>query len=142
MFKARSSEIEALQARDVMEQQEAHRILKEHWGAGNYPANSNAAAAFLKRLPEAIRGDLVAGRLANGKAILNSPEVVSFFAQMERELNPAGSVVPNSANPVQAVRDELATLEKRMVADKGWYKDTASQNRYMELVTAQQKFAS
>ena len=60
-----------------------------------------------------------------------------FFADIARKLNPAGTVVPNSNNPTQAISDEIAKLEGRMGEDE-WYKDQESQTRLQELYTARE----
>ena len=67
--------------------------------------------------------------------MFNSPEVLAWFNDVARKVNPAGTVVPNANNPVQAIDDEIKALESKMGMPE-WYKDTQSQERYRELVNA------
>ena len=134
MLAGREVEAEAIEAQDGVDSQTTSRQLKDAW-KGDYQTNLNMIQGLTAQLPEAIRAEFEGARLANGKAVFNSPEVMAFFADMARKVNPAGTVVPNSANPTQAISDEIAKLEGRM-GDDGWHKDTASQARIQQLYKA------
>ena len=70
---------------------------------------------------------------------MNNPEMLMFLADMSRKTNPAATVVPNSTNPVGAIKDEISTIEALMKADDPKYwKDEGMQARYRELLTAQE----
>lgn len=76
--------------------------------------------------------------MADGKGMLNSPEVMVFLADLARKVNPGGTVVPNSDNPIQSIKDEIATLEARMSEDD-WHKDTDANNRLEALYEAEEQ---
>lgn len=137
-LKGREAEAQATAQQDGVDTQTCDRQLKEMWG-GDVETNKNIVMNHLAQLPESVREDFMNGRLANGKAWFNSPEVMGFFADSARALNPAGTVVPNSNNPVQAIDTEIAALEARM-GDADWHKDKAAQKRYMELVEAKENY--
>lgn len=78
-------------------------------------------------------GDIV------GEALLaSSPEVVKEFANIARELNPSATVVPNSANPMQSIQDEIASLRSQMRDQKSWAKNQKGQARLIDLISAEQ----
>ena len=134
MLAGREAESEAMEAQDGVDSQTTSRQLKDAW-KGDYQANLNMVQGLVGQLPSSIRDEFAGARMADGKAMFNSPEVMVFFADMARKLNPAGTVVPNSANPTQAISDEIAKLEGRM-GDTDWHKDTASQARIQQLYKA------
>ena len=140
MLAGREAEAEAMQAQDGMDTQTTTRQLKEAWGA-DYQTNLNMVQGLTAQLPETIRAEFEGARMADGKAMFNSPEVMTFFADMARKLNPAGTVVPGSNNPTQAITDEIAKLEARM-GDTDWHKDTTAQNRIQELYKARDAMKS
>jgi len=134
MLAGREAEAEAMEAQDGVDTQTTVRQLKDAW-KGDYQTNTNMVQGLISQLPESIRDDFLGARLADGKALFNSPEAMVFFADLARKVNPAGTVVPNSANPSQAVSDEIGKLEGRMT-DPSWFKDKEAQNRLQELYRA------
>lgn len=134
MLVARQNEAKALQAQDGVDKQQAEKILNETWG-NDFNTNINMIQGLVNQLPETVRNDFISARLADGTALFSSPEVAVFFADMARKVNPAGTVVPNSNNPLQSINDEIAALEGKMGTDE-WFKDVNAQKRYQELVTA------
>ena len=133
-LKGREVEADALMSQDGIDQQSAVRQLKETWG-GEYDLNINMTRNLINQLPESVRDSFANGQLAGGRAIMNSPEMMVFFADLARKLNPMGTVVPNANNPVQTMNDEITALEKRM-GDDDWHKDTTAQARYQALLNA------
>ena len=123
------------QQQDGIQQQQATSALKEAWGS-DYQTNINMVTGFVNGLPESVREDFMNARLPDGRALFNSPEAMVFFADTARKLNPAGTVVPNSNNPVQSINDEIKALESRMGTPE-WSKDTSAQQRLMSLYDAQ-----
>jgi len=109
---SRDAEIEAQQSDDGVHAMQTTNQLKAAWGQ-DYETNINIIQGFTNQLPETIRDDFMSARLADGRAVFNSPEMMVFFADVARKLNPAGAVVPNSTNPVQSINDEVAELEKK-----------------------------
>jgi hypothetical protein len=137
VLSARQEEAEALQAQDGLHLQQAERQLKEAWGQ-DYNTNVNLAKMFLAQFPESVRDELASARLAGGRALFNSPEVMNTLTEMMRTVAPAATVVPNANNPVQSINDEIAKLEARM-GDREWFKDDAAQKRYRELLDARDR---
>ena len=132
IVKAQTIAAEAAIADDNIHKQTSVAALKETWGA-DYKMNTNMVAGLIAQLPGEIKETFESARLADGRGVFNSPEMMVFFADIARKLDPAGTVVPNANNPTQAVTDEIAKLEKQMVDDPNWHKDKASNNRLIEL---------
>lgn len=135
-LQSRQSQIEEQGVRDNLDMQTATKMTKELWG-GDYQTNINMIQGLMSKLPESVRGSFENARFADGSALFNSPEVLSFLSDMARVANPAGTVVGNSNNPTQAMTDEIKTLEGRM-SDDDWFKDTDAQTRLRNLYTAQE----
>ena len=136
MLKGREIEAEAMQQQDGMHTQQTVQQLKSAWGQ-DFETNKNMVQGLVAQLPETVRESFENARLADGRAVFNSPEMMVFFADTARKLNPAGTVVPNANNPTQAISDEIAKLEGRM-GDEDWFKDTEAQNRLQELYRARE----
>ena len=134
MLKGREAEQDAKIAQDGLDEQTTTRQIKEAWGQ-DYQANLNLIQGLAQQLPESVRDDFLNARLGDGRALFNAPEVMVYFADMARKLNPSATVVPNSNNPVQSINDEIKALEAKMGTDE-WHKDQDSQQRYMALVDA------
>jgi len=137
MLQAREAEYEAIQNQDGLDTQQAERQLKEVWGA-DHTRNLNAVLGMVRTLPDSVREDFENARLANGRALFNSPEFMTWLADMAYKANPAATVVPGSNNPVQSINDEIKALEKRMGTPE-WYKDEDAQKRYQDLIDARER---
>jgi len=137
MMTARQVEEDAITQQDGMDQQTTTSLIKEEWG-GDYKTNVNMIKGLMNTLPESVKEEFENARLADGRALFNSPEVLVFMANIARTMNPSGTVVPNSNNPTQAITDELKTLESRMGTDE-WFKDEPAQKRYRDLLDAQER---
>lgn len=135
MLDARAVEEESIVQQDGLDTQTTRTLLKDNWGS-DYQSNLNMIKGLTNQLPESVRDDFMNARLADGKALFNSPEVTQFLVDIARKVNPAGTVVPNSANPTEAIDSEIKTLEGRMGTDE-WFKDNKSQERYQQLIEAQ-----
>ena len=137
--KAQAQIQERREAQDSVDAQQGQAALREAWG-GDYQANINRVDALLSRIPEEIRDDFKGARMADGRGVLNTPGVMEFLASMSREVDPAGSVVPNASNPVQAVEDEIKQIETTMRDDPDKYwGDRAMQQRLEDLYEAQER---
>lgn len=130
----RLDEFDAVASEDGVHKQTAIRQLKDTWG-GDYDTNVNLIKGMTARLPESVRELFADARLGDGRPVFSSPEMMVFFADIERQLNPLGTVVPDSPNQVKAIEDEIAELEARMGTDE-WYKDEKANARYTDLVNA------
>lgn len=137
-YTGQEAQIAALEEQDNTDRSTALESLKEEWGP-DYHSNKNALSAIINQIPESVREEFTNARLADGTALLNSPEMLMFLADMSRKTNPAATVVPNAANPAGAIKDEIKTIEALMAADDPKYwKDEGTQARYRELITAQE----
>lgn len=128
----RRTEAQAAEAREQkMFEQQTEEVLRTKWGP-EYPANKNMAQDFaVSRFGDEI-----------GKSIMQAgPNAVEAMAAIAREINPAGTIVPNSSNPGQSIADELAQLQKE-IGTPDWFRSPQKQKRYQELVDAQAKIQS
>lgn len=116
--------------------------LRAEWGA-EYQANLNLVKGFIATAPEAVQGQILNARLADGTPLASHPDVLRWFAGNARTLNPMGTIVPGSADPTGAVETELAGLKKMMGDDTSeyWKGPNADKNqaRYRELLTFQER---
>ncbi len=140
-FAAREADIAAVEVKDDGDRTDALATLRDEWGP-DFQSNKNALSALVNQIPEAAREPFMNARLGDGTAMMNSPEVLMFLADVSRKTNPAATVVPNSNNPSQAIADEKAEIESLMAANSPKYwKDEAMQARYRELLTAEEGMA-
>lgn len=138
MLKGREHEQQALTQQDGLDKQTADRQLRDAWGQ-DFETNHGLVRNLINGLPETIRDDFASARLADGTAVFNSPEMLNFFAEAMRAINPAATVVPaGNGNPTQAISSRIAELEGQMGTDS-WYKDEASQKELRDLYDAQER---
>lgn len=136
----RIQEQQASAMRDANEtaRNEGMDALRTEWG-GEFKGNLNAISGMLSTIPEDARNAIMSARDSTGLLLFNQPGVVKAFAQLARELNPAATVVPNhGGDPGKAIGDEIKEIEKIMGSEAYW-KDTAKQARYRELVAARDR---
>ena len=117
--------------------------LRQEWGA-DYRTNKAMAEALLTRAPAGFRDRFMNGYLADHTPIKASPEAWKWLVQMEREINPAATVVPGAGGDVgKTIAAELIDL-KKLMADgnsKYWKGPEAEQlqARYRQLLEADAK---
>ena len=122
---------------------ETEEKLRQEWGA-DYKTNKAMAEALLARAPAGFRDRFLNGYLADHRPIKASPEAWKWLVQLEREINPAATVVPASVGDQgKAIEVEIQDLKKLMgnKASEYWEgpKAESLQKRYRELVGAQEK---
>ena len=124
--------------------QKTDQMLKQEWGA-DYTLNKNLAESFLSRAPAGFKDRFWNGYLADHMPIRASPDMWKWLVQVEREINPAATVVTSSsANLGQTVEAELSQFRAWMAAPKGspeyqkYWGDEKAQERYRQLLTAQE----
>lgn len=131
-------------ARDTEVRMKTFDQLRDEFGPG-YKNEVKIAYAVLDNAPEGVRESFLAGRLADGSLIGDSPEIIRWLNTLSRELNPVGVVVPGSgSNAVQAVEAERDSLRQMMGDRKSdyWRKGPVGdklQARYRDLTTALSK---
>jgi len=106
---------------------QAEETLRAEWGP-EYLPNKNRAEDFAVHTFGA----------EVGKALMEAgPDVVKAVSGLARQLNPEMTLVPNSANPSQAIADELAALNK-IIGTNEWYNSPDKQARYLQLQQGQE----
>lgn len=138
--------------RDNTQRTEAEEALRQSWPGGDYQTNLTALTAFIGRLPEGVRDVFKNSRGADGRALLNNPDIVKALVAFERDINPMATVMPNSSNPMQAMASEKADIQAKMKdAHSEYHKgpivdaqtgETKLQKRYREIIEAEQRMAS
>ena len=123
--------------------QDADDKLRQEWGA-DYRPNMAMADALLSRAPAGFRDRFLNGYLDDHTPIKASTEAWKWLVQMEREINPAGTVVPGAgANTGKAIEAELTDIKALMANRESEYwkgpKAEAMQARYRELLGAKEK---
>lgn len=111
--------------------------LRAEW-QGDYRANVARISAMLDQAPQGVK-DLVAGaRAHDGTIIGDHPEVLRWLADVARQLNPAGVIIPAAGgNQASSIEDEIKQIEEVMEKDRAKYnKDEKMQARLRELYTA------
>lgn len=140
MLRSDQAKADAFVSQDGIDQQITGKQLKEAWG-GDYTTNLNVVKGLINQLPANVKEQFESARMLDGKAVFNSPEMMIAMAEWARKINPSATVVPNSANPMQTMTDEIKALEDRM-GDAGWHKDTDAQARYQSLITAKEQMST
>jgi hypothetical protein len=82
--------VEKMQETDVEHRDETVDELKREWGA-EYKSTMAGIKNMLAGAPSGVSEVLSAGRGPDGRALMNTPAVVRWLAQMDRELNPMGT---------------------------------------------------
>lgn len=134
----------ALQQRsenDDINMQEVEDVLRVEWGT-DYRGNKAKIEAFLDTGPEGVKVALFEARSPDGSLLANNPDVIRFWVDKARELNPTITVVPGEgAEQAQGIADEMKELMLQAGAPKGTKEHTAywkggGQQRYNKLVDA------
>lgn len=117
--------------------------LRADWGA-DYRVNKAMAEQLLSRAPAGFRDRFMNGYLSDRSPIKASAEAWKWLVQLEREINPAASVVPGAGgDPGKTIADELESIRKVMRTDRKTYdKDEKMQERYRQLLVAQAKITA
>jgi len=140
MLKGREMESQGLIKQDGLDMQQSTAMLRDAWGQ-DYEMNIGLVQGVLQGLPETVRDSFANARLADGTAVFNSPEMMNFFADAARAINPAATVVPaGNGNPMQAVTGRIAELEGKM-GEAGWHKDANSQQELLRLYDARDRMS-
>jgi hypothetical protein len=137
----REQEVQRIAETDADEKAATEDALRAEWG-GEYRRNLAAINSMLDGAPSGVK-EMLSGARSGKSAVFNNPQVVQWFAQIARELNPAATVVPGASNPGSAISDEIAQIEGLMGdrASKYWKGPEAEklQQRYRDLVSVRDK---
>lgn len=125
--------------RDAEFKKEAEASLKSEWG-GDMSGNFAAMRPYFESVAPQLFENLMGGRLADGMKVGNHPDVLKFFAHKAVAENPMATIVPAGGSSTESLNNEIKAMEARMRDDRAaWHKDTAAQERYRKLITAQEK---
>jgi hypothetical protein len=133
-------------ANDLDDYNGATQELKEEWGPA-YQRNINAIGSIFQtapggsdwKNPESLLAKFMAGRLADGTLIGNSPDVIRLFSSLAMDINPAMTVTDGGSTG-KGIDTEIAEIEKFMRTNrKEYHADENMRARYEELLTAREK---
>jgi hypothetical protein len=123
----------------------AEEELRAEWGP-DFRGNRNALIGFLDTLPggQQTRDAIMGARMADGRKVGASVDVLKGLAQWALEINPGSTVAPGSGiSSGKAIGDEIASIEKLMADGKSeyWTGPGADkmQARYRDLLDARDK---
>jgi len=141
MLRGRETVAHQAELKNEEERKQCVAALRETW-RGSHDTNINMVrSTIVGALPESVRDAFAGAVMADGRKVFNTPEVIIAMADWARKLNPSATVVPESANPMQTINDEIKALESKMGTAE-WFKDEASQKRYVDLVTAKENLTA
>ena len=119
--------------------------LRKEWG-GDYRANKAMAENCLARAPQGFKDRFMNGQLEDGTPIKASTDAWKWIVQLEREANPAATVVPAAGGePGKAIAEEIAQIKTWMAAPKNspegkkYWGDEKMQERYRQLLGAEER---
>lgn len=139
-------ETAAVAEADKVHARETTDALREKWG-NDYRGNIGQVMSFLDSLGGEMKQQLMDATLPDGRRLFNSPDIVSWFAEKARELNPAGVIIPASGgDQMGSITAEMQSIEKLMGNKSSDYwrgpKAEGMQARYRQLVDAKKKLES
>lgn len=122
---------------DATNARETKAALQKEWG-GDYNANKNAIALLLDKSPD-IKEALSTARAADGTLLGEHPALSRWLANIARQVDPVSTIVPAGGTSNAASIDaEIAENQKMMRENRAdWNRDTARQQRHMQLLDAQ-----
>lgn len=124
-------------AKDIEYKNEAEDRLRANWG-NDFRANINNITNYLDS--KGIREQLLIGRLADGRPIGSSPEILTWLADIARAENPLGITTPSGQTQMASINDEIAKIEEFMRKDRKAYdRDNSMQDRYLKLLNERLK---
>lgn len=109
------------EALDRQHQTEATTALKAAWGR-DYTENLNVVNAFLGGMTAETRQMFMDATMPDGRRLFNSPEVVQFFTQKARELNPI-AFIPGAGggDEGRTLNERIESIEKVMRENRAAY---------------------
>lgn len=118
--------------------------IRKEWGPG-YTANLNAIKGMLSLHPAEVQDNIMGARLADGSKLADNPGALRALLQMAKDINPAATVIPSSADAGKGVEGRLADISKQM-SEKGqtWWHNKAQaplRAEHLQLLEAQSKMA-
>lgn len=141
-YEAQEQAIAQREDADAKIKQTNEDALRVEWGA-DFRRNINLVKGLFASAPEGFAEKMFNARFADGTPVGSDLAALKHFANMARELNPAGAVVPGAGtNAGAAIADEKAKIEKMMEDPSSeYYKSDAMRARYRELIDVSAKMA-
>lgn len=139
--KLKADALAAQSEADTKHQTEAEDSLRSEWGP-EFRRNMGLVHQLLDSTGnQAIKDEILNGRLASGRPIGSSPEVLKLLLGVALKDNPSGTVVPHGGgDPAATIDSEIAKIEKMMREDRaGYNKDEKLQARYRDLLGAREQ---
>lgn len=120
--------------------QQSNAKLREIWGE-NFKKNMNIVTSITQMFPESLRARFWGGRLADGRAVGDDPELIQALAQIGTMINPSGTLTGTGAEGgLKGINDRIAELDNMMKTNRSaWNKDKAAQDEYQQLVDARER---
>lgn len=136
----RDAQVQARNELDLQQREEALNELEEEWGSKNMGVYKNRIGNLLSKFPEAVRDAIMDARLSDGRALFNHPDILRGLVAIDLELDPAGTVVTGSGDPMKGIDAEIEEIEKFMREKRSEYnKDEKKQARLRELYEVKEK---
>lgn len=136
----RAEAAKTVQAEDVRFANEQRDTLTAEWGK-EYDTNIARVQAVLGLFPDEVRQLLVGARLADGRPLSAHAGVLKAFAQISREIDPAGTLTSFGTESQQGnVDSRIEQIEKVIKTNRSQYNnDEKMQDEYRRLLAAREK---
>jgi hypothetical protein len=142
-LRGRDALLDQMVAQDGIDRQTFESVARENWGA-DFEVNMNRLTNMMNMLPEAVREDFQDARLANGKGLMNSPEVVNFLVSLDRQIHPLDTLPGEGFNQNATAQEVIREVEEIFAAgeQKEKYYGTELEKRYEQAIAVQQQASS
>ncbi len=139
-LRGRDALLDQMVAQDGIDRQTFENVARENWGA-DYEVNMNRLTNMINLLPEAVREDFQDARLANGKGLMNSPEVVNFLVSLDRQIHPLDTLPGEGFNQHATAQDIERQVKEIFDAgeQKEKYYGTELEKLYEQAIAVQQQ---
>lgn len=144
-YHMREEMVAAAQAKDEADKATFVETLRGELG-GNFRSEMVAINNLIQMAPDGVGDLIMTARLADGSVLGNNIQVAKWLSGIARELNPAGTVVPNSGgDQLGSIKDQIAEMEGNMRKDiRAWQhpSNEGNRTRYRELIEARDKLTA
>lgn len=145
-FHIQEERIAQRQVADESDKATLIETLKGEWGGDFRPNMLAVNNTLVAHLGQDMTDLLLTARLADGTVFGNNIEMTRGIARLAKELNPAGTVVPNAGgDQLGSIKDQIAVMEKEMRTDiRAWQHPSNNERRgqYGKLLEARDKLTA
>lgn len=92
---------------DNQQKAETEEVLRAEWGP-EYRGNLMGIHNLLDTAPEGVKDRLFSARLGDGRPVFSDPDIMRFFSQVSRDINPVPTIQPGQGG------SQLAGIETRL----------------------------